>query len=531
MAELSYRIASALTPGGTFAAPMLSPSLALALIAGYFLLLILIAVVTSRRATSESFFVANRAAPWPMVAFAMIGTSLSGVTFVSVPGAVKSGGWSYLAVVLGYLVGYVVIGTVLMPIYYRLRLTSIYTYLEQRFGFWSYKTGAGLFLVSRTVGAAFRLFLVAGVLQQVVFNALGVPFWLTVTVAIGLIFAYTFKGGLRTILWTDTFQTAAMLVCVAVSIWLIAQALDVPNLGALWQKVRASEMSRIYFDDVRDDRFFWKQFVAGAFITIVMTGLDQDLMQKNLACRSLQDAQKNMAGFALTLVVVNVLFLTLGVLLYLFAESKGVTLPLNAKGLVDGDKVFPLLATQHFSLAAAVVFLLGIVAVTYASADSALTALTTSYCVDFLDIQNRYRGDEARQTRIRRWVHLAFAGLLVVVILIFERLNDQSVINAVFKAAGYTYGPLLGLFAFGILTRRGFAARREALVPVACAVAPVLTWVLNANSEAWFGGYKFGFEILLVNGALTFLGLALIGERATPSHPKRLHDVTANITR
>lgn len=491
---------------------MLTPTLALALIAGYFLLLIGIAALTSRRATSESFFIANRAAPWPMVAFAMIGTSLSGVTFVSVPGAVASGGWSYMAVVLGYLVGYLVIGTVLLPLYYRLRLTSIYTYLEQRFGFWSYKTGAALFLVSRTVGAAFRLFLVAGVLQLTVFQALGIPFWLTVTVAIGLIFAYTFKGGLRTILWTDTFQTMAMLVCVAVSIALISQALGFQSVSDLWHRVRASEMSHIYFPDPRDDRFFWKQFVSGAFITIVMTGLDQDLMQKNLACRSLRDAQKNMFWFALTLVVVNLLFLTLGVLLYQFAVAKGVTLPLNAKGAIDGDKVFPLLATQHFTLPAAVVFLLGIVAVTYASADSALTALTTSYCVDFLDLQNRYRGDEVRQTRIRRTVHLAFAGLLVLVILLFERLNDQSVINAVFKAAGYTYGPLLGLFAFGIFTNRGF--RWQRFVPVVAVAAPLLTWLLNTHSEAWFGGYKFGFEILLLNGLLTFLGLwAISGQR------------------
>ena len=489
---------------------MLSPTLALSLIAGYFLLLIGIAALTSRRATSESFFVANRAAPWPMVAFAMIGTSLSGVTFVSLPGSVAKDGWSYLAVVLGYLAGYLVIGLVLMPIYYRLRLTSIYTYLEQRFGFWSYKTGAALFLVSRTLGASLRLFLVAGVLQLAVFKPLGVPFWLTVTVAIGLIFAYTFKGGLRTILWTDTFQTAAMLICVGVSIALIAQALDLPSAGAIWQKVRASELSRIYFPGIRDDRFFWKQALSGAFIAIVMTGLDQDLMQKNLACRSLRDAQKNMAGFALTLVGVNVLFLTLGVLLFLFAQAKGIALPLNVKGAIDGDKVFPLLATQHFSLGAAIVFLLGIVAVTYASADSALTALTTSYCVDFLDLQNRYRHDEARQTRIRRAVHLGFAVLLVVVILIFERLNDQSVIKTVFKAAGYTYGPLLGLFAFGILTRRGFTAARERLVPVVCLAAPLLTWLLNDHSEAWLGGYKFGFEILLVNGALTFLGLWLI---------------------
>ena len=492
---------------------MLSPTLALGLIAGYFLLLIGIAALTSRRATSASFFLANRAAPWPMVAFAMIGTSLSGVTFVSVPGMVAGQSWSYLAVVLGYVVGYIVIGTVLLPLYYRLQLTSIYTYLEQRFGFWSYKTGAALFLVSRTVGAAFRLFLVAGVLQLAVFDALGVPFWLTVTVAIGLIFAYTFRGGLQTILWTDTFQTLAMLICVAVSITLIARALGLHSPTDIWHAVRSSEMSKIYFADPRDDKFFWKQFASGAFITIVMTGLDQDLMQKNLACRSLRDAQKNMFWFTLTLVAVNVFFLTLGVLLYQFAAAKGVTLPLNAKGAVAGDSVFPLLALNHFTLPAAIVFLLGIVAVTYASADSALTALTTSYCVDFLDIQNRYAGDEARQRRVRRLVHLAFAALLVGVIMVFKALNDQSVITAVFKAAGYTYGPLLGLFAFGLFTHRRF--QPEGAVPAVCAVAPLLTWLINANSEAVFGGYKFGFELLLLNGALTFAGLWLISRRTT----------------
>jgi Na+/proline symporter len=487
------------------AQPM-SPTLILSLIAGYFLVLIVIAVLTSRGATSASFFVANRDAPWYMVAFAMIGTSLSGVTFISVPGMVQSQSWSYMAVVFGYMVGYLVIGTVLMPLYYRLRLVSIYTYLEQRFGFWSYKTGALFFLISRAVGAAFRLYLVAGVLQLAVFDDMGVPFAVTVTASILLIYLYTFRGGLKTILWTDTFQTLAMLTCVGVSIYLISTELHL-GLGELVKTVKESDMSRIYFADFKDDKFFWKQFASGAFITIVMTGLDQDLMQKNLSCRSLQDAQKNMFWFTLTLVFVNVLFLTLGVLLYQYAASKGIALPMK-DGKVIGDNVFPMLATTHFTLFAGIIFILGIIAVTYASADSALTALTTSFCVDFVLIE---RFPEARQTRIRQLTHLAFSVVLIVIILIFRALNDQSLITALFKAAGYTYGPLLGLFSFGILTRR--MLRESAVLPV-CIIAPVLTYILNANSVEWLGGYKFGFEILLVNGALTFLGLWSISRPA-----------------
>ena len=315
----------------------MSPTLILSLIAGYFVVLIIISILTSRKATSESFFIANRNAPWYMVAFAMIGTSLSGVTFISIPGMVATQSWSYMAVVLGYTVGYLVIGTVLMPMYYRLRLVSIYTYLEQRFGFWSYKTGAFFFLISRAVGAAFRLFLVAGVLQFAVFDGLGVPFAVTVTVSIFLIYLYTFRGGLKTILWTDTFQTMAMLVCVAVSIYLMADELNLGFAG-LVKTVRESAMSQIYFSDVKDDKYFWKQFASGAFITIVMTGLDQDLMQKNLSCRNLGDAQKNMFWFTIAIVVVNVFFLSLGVLLYQFAAAKGIALPTNATtGKIIGD--------------------------------------------------------------------------------------------------------------------------------------------------------------------------------------------------
>jgi len=485
----------------------MSPTLVLSLIAGYFVVLIIISLLTSRKATSESFFVANRNAPWYMVAFAMIGTSLSGVTFISIPGMVAAQGWSYLAVVLGYTVGYLVIGTVLMPLYYRLRLVSIYTYLEQRFGFWSYKTGAIFFLISRAVGAAFRLFLVAGVLQFAVFNQLGVPFAVTVSVSIFLIYLYTFRGGLKTILWTDTFQTLAMLICVGVSIYLMANELNLGFAG-LVKTVKESAMSQVYFSNPKDDKFFWKQFASGAFITIVMTGLDQDMMQKNLSCRSLPDAQKNMFWFTLAIVCVNVFFLSLGVLLYQFAAAKGIALPTNpATGKVIGDNVFPLLATNHFSLFAGIVFILGIIAVTYASADSALTALTTSFCVDILTIQQYAEG---KQRRVRQLTHLGFSLVLIVIILIFQAINDQSVITSVFKAAGYTYGPLLGLYSFGIFTRRGL---HDKLVLPTCVLAPLLTYYINAHSKAWWG-YEFGFEILMLNGALTFLGLYLISRPA-----------------
>ncbi|TGE29636.1 sodium:solute symporter [Hymenobacter metallicola] len=484
----------------------MSPTLVLSLIAGYFTILIVIALLTSRKATSASFFVANRNVPWYMVAFAMIGTSLSGVSFISVPGMVHAQAWSYMAVVMGYLVGYLVIGTVLLPLYYKLNLVSIYTYLEQRFGFWSYKTGAALFLISRAIGAALRLYVVAGVLQVAVFDDLGVPFAVTVAVSILLIYLYTFRGGLKTILWTDTFQTLAMLTSVGISVYLISDEL---NLGfqQVITTVRESEMSRIFFWEWTDSRKFWTQFVSGMFITIVMTGLDQDLMQKNLSCRSLGDAQKNMFWFALILVPVNLLFLSLGVLLYQYAAAKGITLPVNAAGKIIGDDVFPLLATEHFSLFAGIVFILGIIAVTYSSADSALTALTTSFCVDFLTI-SKY--PEARQSVLRQRTHLMFTVVLVVIILIFRMLNDQSLISAVFKAAGYTYGPLLGLFSFGIFTHRQL---HDKYVPWMCAWPPVFCYVLNANSKAWLGGYEFGFEILLVNGLLTFLGLLAISRQ------------------
>jgi Na+/proline symporter len=483
----------------------LTPDLVLSIVAGYFILLIIIAFITSRGASSNDFFVASKQAPWYLVAFGMIGASISGVTFISIPGAVVYDSFAYFQVVLGYLLGYLFIGTVLMPLYYRLNLISIYTYLETRFGFWAYKTGAFFFLLSRTVGASFRLFLAAGVLQIGLFDAWNVPFWLTAVICIFLIWVYTFKGGIKTIIWTDTLQTAFLLGALIVSIFIIKDEL---NLGwsGLVSTVYESKYSQVFFWDWQDNKNFFKQFFSGAFIAIVMTGLDQDLMQKNLTCKNIGEAQKNMFWFTVILVFVNILFLSLGVLLYAYAQAKGITLPAKT------DELYPLLAFKHFSLYAGIAFLLGIVASTYASADSALAALTTSFCIDFLGVSKMK--ESARQKYVTL-VHIGFSVLLVIMIIAFKAINDAdpkgNVINSLFKAAGYTYGPLLGLFSFGLFTKIPI---KDAWVPLVCFIAPVISYILNANSEAWLYGYKFGFEILLVNGALTFLGLLILSKKA-----------------
>lgn len=480
----------------------ISPQLILGLIAAYFLILIFISYLTSRNTDSETFFLANRRSPWYVVAFGMIGTSLSGVTFVSIPGMVRTAQFSYLQLVLGYLLGYLVIATILMPLYYRLNLVSIYTYLEQRFGYWSYKTGAAFFLLSRTLGASIRLFLVAGVLQLAVFNDLGVPFSVSVIITILLIWIYTFRGGMKTIIWTDTFQTTAMLLAVITSITLISDELNLSFQG-LVNTVSESDYSQVFFWDFKDSKYFLKQFFSGAFIAIVMTGLDQDMMQKNLSCKNIGEAQKNMFWFSVILVFVNLLFLALGALLYLYANAKGINLP------AKGDDVFPFLALNHFSSFSGIVFILGIIAITYASADSALTALTTSFCVDFLDFRNR---SEQERVRMRYIVHFGVSVVMVLVIIAFDILNSESVINAVFKVAGYTYGPLLGLYSFGLYTKRPV---RDRFVPIICVVAPILTYVISSNSAEWFSGYEFGFEVLILNGFLTFIGLYGISTKAT----------------
>jgi SSS family transporter len=474
----------------------MSPESIILLIAVYFLVLIFISYITGKSANNATFFKANNSSPWYLVAFGMIGASLSGVTFISVPGWVATQQMSYFQMVLGYVIGYLVIGLVLLPLYYKLNLTSIYTYLEKRFGKNAYKTGATFFLLSRTVGAAFRLFLVANVLQIIVFDAYGVPFWITVIVTILLIWLYTFKGGIKTIVWTDTLQTLFMLIAVGVCIYNISYQLEISNL---FEFVNESNYSKIFFfDDISKGNYFWKQFLSGAFIAIVMTGLDQDMMQKNLTCKSLKDAQKNMFWFTIVLVIVNFFFLALGILLTVFAQKQGV----NAKG----DDLFPILATQgNLGTATALFFLLGLIAAAYSSADSALTSLTTSFSVDILEIDKK--AADYPKEKVRKKVHILFSIILIICILLFKYLiKDTSVIASIFKAAGYTYGPLLGLYAFGLFTTMN---TKDRYIPLTCIFSPILTFLVSYYSLKLFS-FDFGFFVLILNGFLTFIGLSLV---------------------
>ncbi len=466
----------------------MTPILVLSILVLYFAALILISVYTSKGATSDTFFTANRQSPWYLVAFGMIGSSLSGITFVSVPGSVGTSGFAYFQVVLGYLLGYWVIITVLMPMYYRLNLVSIYTYLEQRFDRWSYKTGAFFFLLSRTVGSSLRLYLSASILQIFLFDAWNVPFFITVAITIFLIWIYTFKGGIKTIVWTDSFQTTFLVAAVVISVVIISHRLGLSFSGLVTTVFHSDYSNTFHFENSHDKLFFWKQFFGGTFIAIGMTGLDQDLMQKNLTCRNLRDAQKNMFWFSLTLVIVNLLFLTLGALLYLYSTANNMKLPAVA------DELFPRLALGEFGLTAGIFFLLGIIASSYASADSALASLTTSFCI----------------------VHFSFSILILIIILIVKEINEKSLIDAVLSIAGYTYGPLLGLFSFGLFTTRRV---RDKLVPIVCILSPLLSYGISSSSEKWLDGYKIGIEILVVNGLITFLGLFLISTRSETANP------------
>lgn len=468
----------------------MSPILILTIIALYFVGLIVISYLTGKNDSNETFFLGNKQSPWYIVSFGMIGATLSGVTFISVPGWVADSQFSYMQMILGMTAGYLVIANVLMPIYYRMNLTSIYAYLGDRFGEVTHKTGAFFFLLSRTIGASFRLYLVANVMQIAIFDAWNVPFWLTVSLTIVLIWIYTFRSGIKTIIWTDTLQTLFMLSAVGVSIWLISDKMGL-GLMDLTQTISQSEYSQMFFWEGKQN--FIKQFLSGAFLAIVMTGLDQDMMQKNLSCRSLSEAKKNMYSFSFALIVVNVFFLALGALLYLYAQQIGLDIP-------KGDDLFPLVALQgDLGLGVGVFFILGLIAAAYSSADSALTSLTTSFCVDFLDIEKK---ENSRKTR--KYVHIAFSLLLVVAILIFKAINDDSVISALFKVAGYTYGPLLGLFAFGIFTKWSV---RDKAVPIVAFLSPVVAYILQLY-------IPFGFELLIINGGITFLGLCLLIRKA-----------------
>ena len=471
----------------------MKPEYIILLIVAYFSVLILISYLTGKSADNRTFFKANNSSPWYLVAFGMIGASLSGVTFISVPGWVEGQNMSYFQMVLGYVVGYAIIGLVLLPLYYRLNLTSIYTYLEGRFGKHSYKTGASFFLLSRTIGAAFRLFLVANVLQIILFDAYGIPFWITVSITILLIWLYTFKGGIKTIVWTDTLQTLFMLIAVGVCIYTISDEMEISNI---FSYVADSELSKtFFFDDVNVGNYFWKRFLAGAFVAIVMTGLDQDMMQKNLTCRNLKDAQKNMFWFTIVLVIVNFFFLALGVLLTDYAQQNGID--------AHKDELFPIIATKgNLGLATAIFFLLGLIAAAYSSADSALTSLTTSFSIDILEIDKKK--DKKEQEKTRKKIHILFSFILIATILVFKYfIADESVIAKIFTFANYTYGPLLGLYAFGLFTNLKV---KDKMVPFICLASPFLTFSINYLALEYIG-FDFGFSLLILNGLVTFIGL------------------------
>jgi len=482
----------------------MSPAFILAIVLLYFLLLLGIAFYTSRGANNETFFIGQKKSNWLLVAYGMIGTSLSGVTFMSVPGEVNAKGFAYMQVVIGYFIGYLVVAFVLLPLYYRLNLTSIYSYLQNRFGNTSYKTGASFFLLSRTLGASIRIYLVLIVLQHFLLDSLGIPFAVSVFVILLMILLYTFNGGVKTIVWTDTLQTTGMILALLITIYLITSELNF-SFGSLMSAISAKGYTTVFqTGDWKAGNFFIKQILGGAFVTITMTGLDQEMMQKNISVKNIGDSQKNMLLFSVILVVVNLLFLILGAALYIFLEAKGISFPAKT------DETFSTVALNYLPPVAGLVFIIGLVSALFPSADGALTALTSSFCIDILGIKDRTDWNEEQKLKTRRMVHISITVLFLLLILLYQRVIEASVISTILKVAGYTYGPLLGLFAFGILTKRKL---QEKMVPAICVLSPAICWVLAQNSAAWFNGYQFGFELLAVNGLITFIGLLSISKR------------------
>ena len=481
----------------------MSATIIIATILGYIALLFTVAYISGRRADNEGFFVGNRSSSWWMVMFAMVGAAMSGVTFVSVPGMVATSGFSYFQMVLGFMTGYFVIAFVLIPLFYRMKLVSIYGYLEQRFGVGAYKTGAWFFFISKLLGASVRLFLICVVLQLLLFEPYGLPFWLNALVTVLLVLLYTFQGGVKSLIWTDTLKTLCLILSIALSIWFVVQRLDM-SLVDMVATVKGSENSRIFFfDDITDRRYFFKQFLAGLFSVIAMTGLDQDMMQRSLACKNYKDSQKNLVVSTILQTTIIFVLLVLGVILYTFAERMGITLPAGT------DNMFPTVATSPtMPIVVGVLFILGLVSSTYSAAGSALTALTTSFTIDVLGGTKRF--DDQRLTKVRKGVHIAMAVAMFVVICALHHMGSSNVIDAVYTLASYTYGPILGLFAFGIFTKWSVKGRYVGIVAV---VAPLLCFVLQQNSERWFGGYKFSYELLIVNALITFIGLILLIKR------------------
>lgn len=487
----------------------------LAIIIIYFGVLILISNVVSKKSSdNDTFFKANKNSKWYLVAFGMIGTALSGVTFISVPGNVGSpeSQFSYFQFVLGNAIGFLIIAKVLLPLYYRMNLTSIYGYIKQRLGTVSYKTAASIFLISRTIGSAFRLYLVVIVLQRYVFDFFNVPFAATVLISLGLIFAYTYRGGLKTIIITDTLQTFFLVSSVFLTIIFICQSLDLSAIEA-FEAVKNSNYSKIFFyEDYLKGNFVLKQILGGIFVTIAMVGLDQDLMQKNLSCATIGEAQKNMFTFTGIFVIINIFFLSVGALLYLFATKNNIEIPM-VNGVTRTDYLFPEIAFNHLAVFPAIIFLLGLTAATFATTDSALTALTTSFCVDFLYMDKTENASNPKNVKNRHLVHLGFSLLMFLVIIVFNSLNDQSVVTMIFKVASYTYGPLLGLYAFGLFMKSKTV--RDKFVPFVCIISPLVCFFLAKNSAALFGNYVIDNELIIINGFITFIGLLLISKPAT----------------
>ncbi|MDB5023528.1 MAG: sodium:solute symporter [Mucilaginibacter sp.] len=489
----------------------MSPLVLLSFIIGYFLVLLVISWLTSRKsADNDTFFVANRNSKWYLVAFGMIGTALSGVTFISVPGKVgaPSGDeFAYFQFVLGNAAGFIIIATVLLPLYYRLQLTSIYSYIEQALGKWSYKTAAGIFLISRTIGSAFRLYLVVIVLQKFIFDNYHVPFAVTVVICLALIWSYTFKGGLKTIIITDSLQTLFLVSSVFLSLYFICRSLDMSIFEAA-DAIKNSSYSRVFFfNDFLSSKFhFSKQFLGGLFITIGMTGLDQDLMQKNLSMKNIKEAQKNMFTFTTVFIIINIFFLSVGALLYIYAARNGIKVDKT-------DYLYPTIALKYLGVIPAIVFMLGLTAATFATTDSALTALTTSFCVDFLGFNKSKNVNSKAMVRTRHIVHIALSGLILLTIIIFNAINNDAVVSAIFKVASYTYGPLLGLYSFGL-----FAGKRQVkdkLVPFICMISPAICYFLSTSAKTILGGYVFDNELIIINGLITFAGLLLTSSAKT----------------
>ncbi len=483
----------------------MTPFLVLTTITVYFLVLFFISWLAGRNADNQGFFIGNRKSSWYVVAFAMIGSSISGVTFISVPGWVAVNNFSYLQMVLGFVTGILIIVYVLIPLFYKMKVVSIYEYLENRFGITTYKTGAWFFFISKMLGASVRLFLVCVVLQLLVFDPMNLPFTLNVFFSVALVWLYTFNGGVKSLIWTDTLKTFCLIISVVLCIYYIATDLNM-GFSDMVSSITGNDYSKIFFfEDGNDKRFFWKQFLAGVFTVIAMTGLDQDMMQRNLSCKNFKDSQKNMVTSVVFQFVVISLFLMLGVLLYIFVDTKGIQMPAKS------DELFPMIATQgYFPNIVGILFIVGLISSAYSAAGSALTALTTSFTVDILGSLKTKTDQEA--TKSRKRVHIGMAFVMGIVIVVFNALNNTSVIDAVYIVASYTYGPILGLFAFGIFTRK---AVKDKYIPLVAVLSPVLCFILDENSQKWFNGYSFSYELLILNAFFTFIGLLLLTKKET----------------